>query len=70
MEIKLVNLEKKFRSGFNILIDNYIFTNKIYFLTGDNGSGKSTLLRLLAGVDSDYSGEISKVSQVLYLYLM
>lgn len=67
MEIKLVNLEKKFRSGFNILIDNYIFTNKIYFLTGDNGSGKSTLLRLLAGVDSDYSGEISKVSQVLYL---
>lgn len=28
------------------------------FLTGSSGSGKSTLLRMIAGIDSDYSGEI------------
>lgn len=29
-----------------------------------NGSGKSSLLRIIAGEDTDYSGEISKAGRV------
>jgi len=29
-------------------------------IIGDNGSGKSTLLKIMAGIDEDFSGEISK----------
>jgi len=29
---------------------------------GLNGAGKSTLLRIIAGVDQDYIGEISRAS--------
>ncbi|MFH2202800.1 MAG: energy-dependent translational throttle protein EttA [Elusimicrobiota bacterium] len=29
-------------------------------LIGDNGSGKSTLLKIIAGLDEDYSGEITR----------
>ncbi len=36
-------------------------------LTGHNGSGKSTLLKILAGVITDYEGEITLGGEVAYL---
>ncbi len=36
-------------------------------LTGPNGSGKTTLLRCLAGLTSDFGGEISHASALLYM---
>ena len=38
-------------------------------LIGPNGAGKSTLLRLLAGLDDDYSGEISRQRDLRVAYL-
>ena len=38
-------------------------------LIGPNGAGKSTLLRLLAGMDDDYSGEISRQRDLRVAYL-
>ncbi len=38
-------------------------------LIGPNGAGKSTLLRLLAGLDDDYSGEISRQRGLRVAYL-
>src|SRR5580765_2033490 len=36
---------------------------------GLNGAGKSTLLRIIAGVDKDYSGEISIQKGITFGYL-
>ncbi len=38
-------------------------------LIGPNGAGKSTLLRLLAGLDDDYTGEISRQRDLRVAYL-
>ena len=38
-------------------------------LIGPNGAGKSTLLRLLAGVDDDFNGEISRQRDLRVAYL-
>ncbi len=38
-------------------------------LIGPNGAGKSTLLRLLAGLDDDYSGEITRQRNLRVAYL-
>ncbi|HEU0026434.1 MAG TPA: ATP-binding cassette domain-containing protein, partial [Ktedonobacterales bacterium] len=38
-------------------------------LVGPNGSGKSTLLQLLAGLDSDYAGDITRQRDARVAYL-
>lgn len=38
-------------------------------IIGPNGAGKSTLLRILAGLDDDYSGEISRQRDLRVAYL-
>lgn len=58
--IQVNNLTKKY--GNSLILDdtNFRFPNKgLVCLLGASGSGKSTLLNMLAGFDSDYSGEIT-----------
>lgn len=58
--IKLRNLTKKY--GDTVILDDmsYNFPQKgLVCILGASGCGKSTLLNLLAGFDTDYSGEIS-----------
>ncbi|MEO4053775.1 ABC transporter ATP-binding protein/permease [Solibacillus sp. CAU 1738] len=58
--IQVQNLTKKY--GNSVILDdtNFTFPNKgLVCLLGASGSGKSTLLNMLAGFDSDYSGDIT-----------
>lgn len=55
MEIKLNNiLSEKIDCEFDISLTN----NKINFIIGKNGCGKTTLLKIIAGLETEYSGEI------------
>ena len=60
MGLTITNLYKSFGKkeifkGFSQRFDN----TGIYSISGDSGVGKTTLLRMIAGLDRDYSGEIS-----------
>lgn len=57
--LSVENLHKAY--GENVIYDSISFLVKKkerLAVTGRNGAGKSTLLRILAGVDSDYSGTV------------
>ena len=57
--LKLENLEKRF--GEKLLFTNlsYLFPDRgLYLILGGSGSGKTTLLRMIAGLDTDFSGSI------------
>ena len=57
--LKVEGLHKAY--GAQVLYDDFSFLVKKkerLAITGRNGAGKSTLLRMLAGVDSDYTGSI------------
>ncbi|MCR4955416.1 MAG: ATP-binding cassette domain-containing protein [Lachnospiraceae bacterium] len=58
--MKLENITKSY--GETILFHNFSYTfedNCIYAITGPSGCGKTTLLRILAGLDSDYAGQLT-----------
>jgi ABC-type lipoprotein export system ATPase subunit len=58
--IQIKNLTKKY--GDTVIFNNasYTFPDRgIVCLLGASGCGKSTLLNMLAGFDSDYSGNIT-----------
>ncbi len=40
----------------------------LYCLVGESGQGKTTLLRILAGLDKDYTGEVTPLPRVSYLF--
>lgn len=64
--INIKNLSKKY--GDRTVLDgaDYCFPEKgIVCLLGASGSGKSTLFNILAGLDSDYSGEVSVCGESL-----
>jgi ABC-type nitrate/sulfonate/bicarbonate transport system ATPase subunit len=59
MEIK--NLTKSFDN--KQVFDNFNLTipdGEISFLMGESGCGKTTLMRIIAGLDTDFTGEITK----------
>ncbi|MFT7622590.1 MAG: sulfate-transporting ATPase [Myxococcota bacterium] len=58
--LNMVDLKKILPNGKELLQGIYLsfFRGAKIGLLGDNGAGKSTLLKLIAGVDTEYQGEI------------
>ena len=58
--IQVKNLRKKYDHSLILDDTNFTFPNKgLVCLLGASGCGKSTLLNMIAGFDSDYSGDIT-----------
>ena len=60
MMLEIKNLTKSF--GKKTVISNFSYSfdeRGLYALVGESGSGKTTLMRLIAGLDTDFSGEIN-----------
>lgn len=72
--LKITRLYKKWND--QIILENLNYTfyeNQIYAIVGQTGSGKTTLLKMIAGLDSCYSGQIEwnqKNIQKLSLYTL
>ena len=58
MELKLVNLTKKYGDISVLNHVNLIMTPGVYGLCGPNGSGKSTLMNLITGNQQACEGKI------------
>ena len=59
MSLQLKNLSKAF--GERSVLNGFSYEFKetgLYFVVGESGVGKTTLLRIIAGLDSDYGGEV------------
>ena len=60
MALSIKSLTKSFGEKSIFSDFTYDFSDKgVYIISGDSGSGKTTLLRIIAGLDKEYSGEIS-----------
>ena len=60
MSLSINNVSKSFDK--KILFDNFslVLPEKgVFVLSGESGVGKTTLLRMISGLDTDFSGEIS-----------
>lgn len=60
MSLTIKNLVKSF--GDRIIFDSFSYEfapSGVYAVLGESGVGKTTLLRLIAGLDKNYSGEIT-----------
>ena len=58
--MKVSNLTKSFEN--KLVFNNFSVEfpeNQISVIEGESGIGKTTLLRIIAGIDTDYSGEIT-----------
>ena len=72
--LKITRLYKQWND--QIILENLNYTfyeNQIYAIVGQTGSGKTTLLKMIAGLDSCYSGQIEwnqKNIQKLSLYTL
>lgn len=67
--MKITNLTKSF--GTKIIFNNADFTfneSEITFIMGESGVGKTTLLRILAGLDIDFTGVISPLGKIAYVF--
>ena len=58
--LKLEGLEKRFGEKRLFSDLTYTFPDRgLYLILGGSGSGKTTLLRMIAGLDTDFSGSIT-----------
>ena len=71
MALTLSKINKSFDKKTIFRDLSYIFQDKgLYILKGVSGVGKTTLLRIIAGLDNDFTGEVSGggVSNVSYCF--
>ena len=68
--MKINNLLKRFGTKEIFKGENFYFENgKVTYILGESGIGKTTLLRILAGLDSDFSGDFyEKSDQISYVF--
>ena len=57
-ELKLMDVQKKYKDKEAVRKFNYTFANGVYGLLGENGAGKTTLMRLICGVLQPTGGSI------------
>lgn len=57
-ELKLMDVQKKYKDKEAVRKFNYTFTNGVYGLLGENGAGKTTLMRLICGILQTTSGSV------------
>jgi len=57
--LQMKHIGKSF-SGVQVLrdVDFELYPGEVHVLAGENGAGKTTLIKILAGVHTDYEGEI------------
>ncbi|MBU3741178.1 MAG: ATP-binding cassette domain-containing protein, partial [Candidatus Kapabacteria bacterium] len=67
----MVGVGKVHKPNRQVLRDIYLsfFYGAKIGVLGLNGAGKSTLLRIIAGLDEDYLGQITKNKDVTFGYL-
>lgn len=64
--LKINNINKKYGNKVIFKGATFEFEPGIYFLFGQNGAGKSTLFKIIAGIDTNYTGTVEG-SNVFYL---
>ena len=57
-ELKLMNIEKKYKEKMAVEDMNYTFRQGVYGLLGENGAGKTTLMRMICGVLQPTQGKV------------
>ena len=57
-ELKLMDVQKRYKDKEAVRKVNYTFTNGVYGLLGENGAGKTTVMRLICGVLQPTKGKI------------
>ncbi len=67
--LRIQSVTKSF--GDQIIFENFSFDfpmTGLFCLTGESGKGKTTLLRMIAGLDKEYSGSMTNLPTVSYLF--
>ena len=57
-ELKLMDVQKKYKDKEAVRKFNYTFTNGVYGLLGENGAGKSTLMKILVTLLTPTEGTV------------
>ena len=57
-ELRLMDIEKKYKGKTAVENLNYTFHQGVYGLLGENGAGKTTLMRMLCGVLQPTQGKV------------